>query len=88
MDIFFIIGATLVPYPLLKDLDKTNCWANPKVLLHAVIFYVNRIIRITVHYGLMILFLIGVMPLIITDPIQDANYVYIDTSACKNIGKL
>ena len=45
VDTFFFIGATLVSYLLLKDLDKTNGWGNLKGFIHIVFLYINRVLR-------------------------------------------
>ena len=83
VDTFFLIGATLVSYLLLKDLDKTNGWTNPKGFLHMVFLYVNRILRITIPYAIFILFFIGILPLLINKPMSAANYAMSAAWECK-----
>ena len=99
VDTFFFIGATLVSYLLLKDLDKTNVsikrffnkhirvyfklqhlqgWTNKTGVIHMLLFYVNRILRITIPYALVIAFFIGIAPLIITEPIAAAKFAHIE----------
>ena len=76
VDTFFFIGATLVSYLILKDLDKTNGWANFKGFSHMVFLYINRVLRISIPYGLYILYVIGIPELIIYGPSysMDAHY--------------
>ena len=83
VDTFFFIGATLLSYLLLKDLDKTNGWLNMEGSIHMVLLYVNRIIRITIPYAFMILFLIGIPPLVIQQPIAAASYAQNAAFQCK-----
>merc|ERR1719341_137560 len=84
VDTFFFIGATLVSYLLLKDLDKTNGWLNKKGFVHMVFFYFNRLLRIGLPYGLFILFMIGVPPLMIRSPLSAAQYVQDEAQYCIN----
>ena len=82
VDTFFFIGATLVSYLLLKDLDKTNGWGNFKGFSHVVFLYINRVLRISIPYGLYILYVIGIPELIIYGPSysMDAHY-HVETSS-------
>merc|ERR1719220_3313700 len=82
VDSFFFIGATLVSYLLLKDLDKTNGWLNLKGFTHMVFFYFNRLLRIGLPYGLFILFIIGVPPLIFKSPLSAAQYAQEAARTC------
>ena len=43
-----------------------------------LLFYVNRILRITIPYALVIAFFIGIAPLIITEPMAAANFAQIE----------
>merc|ERR1712107_375280 len=49
-----------------------------------VFFYMNRLFRIGLPYGLFILFMIGVPPLIITSPLSAAQYVQDEARQCVN----
>merc|ERR1712045_323014 len=73
VDTFFFIGATLLSYLLLKDLDKSNGWFHAKGLVRMLLFYINRILRITIPYALALGTVIGLIPLIITQPIGAAQ---------------
>lgn len=75
VDSFLFIGATLLSYLLLKDLDKTKGWINLKGPLRIVLFYVNRYLRISIPYGLAILVFAGFLPLVIREPMGPASYV-------------
>merc|ERR1719225_2019385 len=59
VDTFLFIGATLLSYLLLKDLDKTNGWFNASGPLRIALFYLNRYLRLTIPYGLAILVFAG-----------------------------
>ena len=83
VDSFLFIGATLLSYLLLKDLDKTNGWFNPSGPLRIVLFYLNRYLRITIPYGLAILCFAGVFPLVFTEPIGLASYVQAEGEECR-----
>ena len=82
VDTFFFIGATLVSYLLHKDLDKTKGWANMEGFIHMVLLYVNRVLRITIPYALMILFMIGIPPIVITEPIAAIGYAQNAAHVC------
>jgi peptidoglycan/LPS O-acetylase OafA/YrhL len=84
VDTFFFIGATLVSYLLMKDLDKTNGWANAEGLLHMVLMYVNRILRITLPYAFMILFIMGIPPILIKNPMALVTYTQQQAASCKD----
>ena len=83
VDTFFFIGATLVSYLLHKDLDKTGGWTGKQGLVHMVVFYVNRILRITVPYAFTIMFMISIPPLVIKTPLSAAAYAHETSSACQ-----
>ena len=70
VDSFFFIGATLVSYLLLKDLDKTNGWGNMKGFIHMVLLYVNRILRISIPYAIYILYIAGIQHLLFKEPMD------------------
>lgn len=82
VDTFFFIGATLVSYLLLKDLDKTNGWGNFKGFSHLVFLYINRVLRISIPYGLYILYVIGIPELIIYGSSYSMNaHYHVETSS-------
>ena len=83
VDTFFFIGATLVSYLLLRDLDKTKGWANKEGFVHLVLFYVNRYLRITIPYALAMAFFIGITPLVLKEPITAASWAYQEAELCK-----
>ena len=74
VDTFMFIGATLASFLLLKDLDKTNGWFHAKGVIRLLLFYVNRYLRLTIPYALVLGFYIGILPLIITGPIGAAQW--------------
>ena len=76
VDTFFFIGATLVSYLLLKDLDKTNGWGNVNGFFHLVFLYINRVLRISIPYGLYMLYVIGIPELIVTGPSYSMDVHY------------
>ena len=82
VDTFFFIGATLVSYLLLKDLDRTEGWGNFKGFVHMIFLYVNRILRITIPYGIFILFLIGIPPLVLRSPMGAAAHAQRVSMGC------
>ena len=60
VDTFLFIGATLLSYLLLKDLDKTNGWFSSGAgVVRMVLFYINRYLRITIPYALAMAVFIG-----------------------------
>ena len=83
VDTFLFIGATLLSFLLLKDLDKTNGWFNPSGPMRIVLFYLNRYLRITIPYGLAILVFAGIFPLVFTEPMGVASLVQIEGEECR-----
>ena len=83
VDSFFFIGATLVSYLLLKDLDKTNGWGNVKGLIHMVFLYVNRILRISIPYALYILYVAGIQDLLFKEPMDVGFYTDYAAIQCR-----
>ena len=75
VDSFLFIGATLLSYLLLKDLDKTNGWMNFKGLIRIPLFYINRYLRISIPYGLAILVFAGFFPLVFKEPMGVATMI-------------
>ena len=49
MDTFLFIGATLVSYLLLKELDRSNGWFNGRGAVRMALFYINRYLRSASH---------------------------------------
>ena len=68
VDTFLFIGATLLSYLLLKDLDKSNGWFNIGGPMRIFLFYLNRYLRIAIPLGLVIAVFIGVIPFTISEP--------------------
>ena len=83
VDSFLFIGATLLSYLLLKDLDKTNGWFNRSGPLRVILFYLNRYLRITIPYGLTILVFAGIFPLVFTEPMGLASFVQAEGEECR-----
>ena len=69
VDTFMFIGATLASFLLLKDLDRTRGWFHSKGVIRLLLFYLNRYLRLTIPYALVLGVHIGLMPLIITQPL-------------------
>ena len=65
VDSFLFIGATLLSFLLLKDLDKSQGWFHSKGLVRMGLFYLNRYLRITIPYILVMAVYIGITPLIV-----------------------
>ena len=84
VDSFFFIGATLVSYLLLKDLDKTNGWGNMKGFIHMVFLYVNRILRISIPYAIYILYVAGIQNLLFKEPMDVGTYTEQVAMECRN----
>ena len=84
VDTFLFIGATLLSYLLLKDLDKSNGWFHSKGLIRMFLFYVNRYLRITIPLALAIAVLVGVMPLTMTDSMGASVATNYEAYWCKN----
>ena len=83
VDSFLFIGATLLSYLLLKDLDKSNGWFNSSGPLRIILFYLNRYLRITIPYGLTILVFAGIFPLVFTEPMGLASFVQAEGEECR-----
>ena len=89
VDTFMFIGATLASFLLMKDLDRTNGWFHSKGLIRMILFYVNRYLRLTIPYALVLGVYIGILPLIITQSmgIGAAQWVNNEAKWCrKTIG--
>ena len=82
VDTFLFIGATLLSYLLLKDLDKSNGWFHGKGVIRMFLFYLNRILRLTIPYAFVLLVFIGLIPLIITEPIASATLAQNEAHEC------
>ena len=63
-------GATLLSFLLLKDLEKTNGWFHLQGIKRMILFDLNRFLRITIPYALVIGVYIGIIPLMITEPMR------------------
>ena len=77
------IGATLASYLLMKDLDKSNGWFHRKGAVRMVLFYVNRYLRLTIPYLLVLGVYIGIIPLLVTRPISAAQWALEEAKVCK-----
>ena len=86
VDSFLFIGATLLSFLLLKDLDKSNGWFHKNGIIRMLLFYLNRILRITIPYGLVLAVFIGFMPLVIREPLGPAQVAYYEAEMCKIYG--
>ena len=49
VDTFLFIGATLVSYLLLKELDRSNGWFHGRGAVRMALFYINRYLRSASH---------------------------------------
>ena len=86
VDSFLFIGATLLSYLLLKDLDKSNGWfSSPAGLVRMVLFYINRYLRITIPYALAMAVFIGVIPLVLRDSMAAGHLAYFEAEGCKRV---
>ena len=84
MDTFLFIGATLLSFLLLKDLDKSNGWFSSGAgLVRMILFYVNRYLRITIPYALAMAVFIGVIPLVLYDNMDAGRLAYSEAEECK-----
>ena len=84
VDSFLFIGATLLSYLLLKDLDKSNGWFSSAAgIVRMILFYVNRYLRITIPYALVMAVFIGVIPLILKDNMHAGHLAYSEAEDCK-----
>ena len=73
------IGATLVSYLLLKDLDKSNGWFHIKGGVRMFLFYLNRYLRLSIPYALAIGVYVGVIPLLLAGgPIASSNLAFVE----------
>ena len=84
VDSFLFIGATLLSFLLLKDLDKSQGWFHSKGLVRMALFYVNRYLRITVPYILVMAFYIGVTPLIVSGDMGSAHLAQVEADSCRD----
>ena len=86
MDTFLFIGATLLSFLLLKDLDKSNGWFSSGAgFVRMILFYVNRYLRITIPYALAMAVFIGVIPLVLTDHMNAGRLAYSEAEECKKV---
>ena len=84
VDSFLFIGATLLSYLLLKDLDKSNGWfSSGAAVIRMLLFYLNRYLRITIPYVLAIAVYIGVFPLLLHDHMDAGHLAYQEAKECK-----
>ena len=84
VDTFLFIGATLLSFLLLKDLDKSNGWFSSGAgLVRMILFYVNRYLRITIPYALAMAVFIGVIPLVLYDNMDAGRLAYSEAEECK-----
>ena len=81
MDSFLFIGATLVSYLLLKDLDKSNGWFHGKGSVRMFLFYLNRYLRLSIPYALAIGVYVGVIPLLLAGgPIASSSLAWVEVN--------
>ena len=66
----YFSGATLLSFLLLKDLEKTNGWFHRQGIKRMILFYINRYLRITIPYALVLGVYIGIIPLMLTEPMR------------------
>ena len=83
VDSFLFIGATLLSFLLLKDLDKSNGWFHRKGFARMILFYLNRYLRISVPYALAILVYIGLLPVMLTNPMRVHSMTIAEAGCCK-----
>ena len=83
VDSFLFIGATILSFLLLGNLDKSNGWFHGKGIIRMVLFYVNRYLRISVPFGLVIGIYIGLLPLILTHPMRVHSLAVAEADCCK-----
>ena len=83
VDSFLFIGATLLSYLLLKDLDKSKGWFHSKGPLRIVFYYLNRYLRITIPLALVIAAVVGVIPLMLTEFMGAQSQATVDAEDCK-----
>ena len=83
VDSFLFIGATLLSFLLLKDLDKSNGWFSSGAgVVRMILFYVNRYLRITIPYALAMAVFIGVIPLVLKDNMDAGRLAYSEAEQC------
>ena len=80
---FFFIGATLLTFLLLKDLDKTNGWFYSRGPVRIFLLFLNRYLRISIPYGLVIALVTGFTPMFITEPSELAILTLREANHCK-----
>jgi len=83
VDSFLFIGATLLSFLLLKDLEKTNGWFHRQGIKRMILFYINRYLRITIPYALVLGVYIGIIPLMLTEPMRVKSLAYSEAESCK-----
>ena len=85
VDTFLFIGATLLSYLLLKDLDKTDGWFSSRAgCVRMMLFYLNRYLRITIPYALTLAVYIGLLPLLLQDHMEAGHYAQREAHECKH----
>ena len=84
VDTFLFIGATLLSFLLLKDLDKSQGWFHSKGLVRMALFYLNRYLRITIPYILVMTCYIGVTPLIVSGNMDSAHLAQVEADSCRD----
>ena len=83
VDSFLFIGATLLSFLLLKDLDKSNGWFHGKGIVRMILFYINRYLRISIPFALVLLVYIGLLPIMLTNPMRVHSWTVIEAGCCK-----
>ena len=84
VDTFLFIGATLLSYLLLKDLDKTNGWFSSGAgCLRMGLFYLSRYLRISIPYALTLAVYIGLLPLLLQDNMEPGHLAFKEAEECK-----
>ena len=66
VDTFLFLGASLLSYLLLRDLDRTQGWFNRGGPARVLLFYLNRYLRLSVPLALVMGVYVGVLPLLVT----------------------
>ena len=84
VDSFLFIGATLLSFLLLKDLDKSQGWFHSKGLVRMGLFYLNRYLRITIPYILVMAVYIGITPLIVSGNMDTAHLAQVEAASCRD----
>ena len=83
VDTFIFIGSLLLSYLLMKDLDKSNGWLHPKGAMRMVFFYVNRYLRISIPYGLILMIFAGIIPLLVREPMSALMSAFGEGQECE-----